>query len=645
MFSFSKARYCVTLFAGILLAPSSLAAEDDVVNQQRELYDQAQSLIDQKKLSEAKRITRRISDYPLTPYLHYRLFSAELKDKSPQQVEAFIEQFQSLPFSTRIRAPYLDHLYRQNKWQTIADFQPSEPSGERYQCIYYYAQLKVGEQKLAYSGADKLWNSGKSVSDRCDALFADWNKAGLRTDDKVLERMELAFQQRNDSLIRYLNKQLKTQSGQAQGKALAALFNDPKTVTSFASKNYQDLSRENLAKLAFEKYARQDSQQARQVLEQLKQQGNLSEHSYTQMENYLAARYMSTDSALDAAWRDKVLSKTTNQTSLERRTRLAITNADWQGIAQWIALMAEEERDSIRWQYWLARSEIGSGKQQQGEQRLNAIMGQRNFYSAAAATYFGVPIQYPVTSTTYQKERLAPYQTSLLRIDELIKQDKITAAKSEWRYLLSRVDKTNKQQLAAYAANQNWHHLTVVATISAKMWDNLGLRFPVAHKWWFDFYAKRLELDPTLLMSLARQESAMDVEARSPVGARGIMQIMPKTARYTAKKHNISYQGASQLYSVGKNIEIGSNYLNDLLQQYEGNRIFALAAYNAGPSRVKRWRENSSQQLDAIAFVEAIPFRETRGYVQNILMFQVYYYQLMANTSPLLTQQEAKLRY
>ena len=88
-------------------------------------------------------------------------------------------------------------------------------------------------------------------------------------------------------------------------------------------------------------------------------------------------------------------------------------------------------------------------------------------------------------------------------------------------------------------------------------------------------------------MSLARQESALDSEAQSPVGARGIMQIMPATAKYTAKKYKLKYQGREDLYNVGKNIEIGSHYLDGLLNQYDNNRIFALAAYNAGPHRSK----------------------------------------------------------
>lgn len=120
---------------------------------------------------------------------------------------------------------------------------------------------------------------------------------------------------------------------------------------------------------------------------------------------------------------------------------------------------------------------------------------------------------------------------------------------------------------------------------------------------------------------------------------------MPATAKYTAKKYQLTYSGVDDLYQVGKNIEIGSHYLNGLLAQYDNNRIFAFAAYNAGPQRVDRWREQTQGKLDAYAFIEAIPFRETCGYVQNILMFETYYRDLMGLQGELLNENELQTKY
>ncbi|GMQ45561.1 murein transglycosylase [Vibrio sp. 10N] len=633
------------LFTSALASETNASASENKLERQRVTYDMAQELIDARNINGYNKIRPQIADYPLTPYVDYRVFSLQLADKSVPQVNRFIEKHQTFPFSSRIRAPYVDQLAKQKRWRDLLAFQTSYPSGERYQCHYHYAQLKTGDSQSAYEGAATLWKSGDSVDSACDPLFEAWNKAGLRTDEHVIERMTLAFERRNGSLINYLNKQLKTTKGKQQGKQLQALFKSPKTVTRFADSDFPEPNRTLLTELALQKLARSDKDQARSALSTLNNNRNLSPELKQSMNEYVAMRFITTDSDSEAKWRDAILEKSSSDIYLQRRARLAVQQADWAGLAKWIDKLSDKAKQSSRWQYWLARAEISLGNKAQGEQRLESIVGKRNFYSAAAATHLKHSIVYPISSIELDKSVIAPYQTSLVRIEELIKRDKIAAAKSEWRYLLSSSSTAEKEMLAAYAGQKRWHHLTVVATISAKMWDNMSLRFPAAHQWWFSFYGDKLDLNKDLLMSLARQESAMDVEARSPVGARGVMQIMPATAKYTAKKHKIAYKRTSELYQAGKNIEIGSHYLNELLGNYDNNRIFALAAYNAGPNRVKRWRAASDGNLDAIAFIEAIPFKETRGYVQNILMFQVYYRDLMGVQGSFLTDAEAKRRY
>ncbi len=118
-------------------------------------------------------------------------------------------------------------------------------------------------------------------------------------------------------------------------------------------------------------------------------------------------------------------------------------------------------------------------------------------------------------------------------------------------------------------------------------------------------------------MAIARQESAWNPKVKSPVGASGLMQIMPGTATHTVKMFSIpDYRGPGQLLEPETNINIGTSYLQYVYQQFGNNRIFASAAYNAGPGRV-RWLGNSAGRIDAVAFVESIPFSETRGYVKT----------------------------
>ena len=628
----------------MIYSATGIAANPNL-SEQRDLYDQAQQLLDNKQVDQYLALRPKIASYPLTPYVDYRTLLVQLGEKSPLEVTQFIEQHQGFPFSTRIRAPYIDQLAYNKQWQTLLEFQTDLPRGEKYQCHYYYAQYKTGNSNLAYKGAEDLWLHGSSVSDACDPLFEAWQKAGLQTDQQILNRMLLAFDARNSSLLKYLGKQVDSSQAKKKAGDMQTLFAKPEDVAKFAKQKPANTFYRQQSEMALEKLARKDVEKAQRAWQTVVDGQKLTQEQAQKLADYISFRLINSDSASLVQWRDKQIQSSANGKLVERRARLAIQQADWRGLANWIELLPNNMRDSLRWQYWLARSELAVGKTKQAKQRLEKIIGQRNFYSVAAARELGRSVAYPQSTLQLDRSTIQPFDTALLRIDELIVRDKIAAAKSEWRHLLRRADKQQQEMLTAYAAYKRWHHLTVTGSIEAKMWDNLELRFPVAHRWWFNFYGEKHSIDPITLMSLARQESAMDVEAKSPVGARGIMQIMPSTAKYTARKYELTYRGSHDLYQVGKNIEIGSRYLQSLLDKYDNNRIFAFAAYNAGPGRVKTWRERTQGKLDAYAFIEAIPFNETRGYVQNILMFELYYRELLGADGAFLQPHEMKTKY
>ncbi|MGI9897310.1 murein transglycosylase [Vibrio natriegens] len=644
-------RFNVTELAKSVCCAAALCAVSLTANaalsleKQREVYEQAQNLLDKNDINGYLVIRPKIADYPLTPYVDYRTFIRQLPSKSPKQVNDFISEYETFPFSRRVSAPYLNHLYKEKDWKAITEFQKVIPSGERYQCIFYQANLKQGKQVAAFKGAEDMWLSGSSIASECDPLFSAWDKAGGRTDDLILQRMLLAFDARNGSLMSYLQKLPKSAKAKQQAQDMKALFDKPASVAEFAKKKPANDFNRAQSQYALEKLARMNIEQAQQAYDSVVKGQKFSPEKAQSLADYIAFRLTRTESASLAKWRDDKTKTSQDLPLIETRIRLAVQNADWKGVQEWIAVLNKEEQATLRWQYWLGRSEIALGDDIAGKKRLATLVGERNFYSVAAANAIGQSIKYPSHRIKLDSKAVQPYHDALARISEMIATDKISAAKSEWAHLLRRVNKDDKAMLAAYASSKHWHHLTVTASIQAQMWDNIELRFPVAHQWWFNFYAKKHDIDPVTMMSLARQESALDVEARSPVGARGIMQIMPETAKYTARKYKLKYQGTEELYNVGKNIEIGSHYLQGLLEDYDNNRIFALAAYNAGPNRVKTWRERTQGKVDAYAFIEAIPFKETRGYVQNILMFETYYRDLLGIDGAFLNQHEINTKY
>jgi soluble lytic murein transglycosylase len=344
-------------------------------------------------------------------------------------------------------------------------------------------------------------------------------------------------------------------------------------------------------------------------------------------------------------WRKEQLLKLNDIDLLEIKIRHEIEQGNWQQVVFWIGQLPDEEKQSHRWRFWLARALSYQGDDDASQILLSQLLGERDFYGSAAAAILDKPIRYDVDVLGKQSKQLVRYQRSLRRIEELLARDKWTAARSEWHWLLRESDDEQRAALAYYAFDHGWSHFAILAAIKAQRWGALRVRFPIEYESTFKQLGKKLSIAPTTLMSIARQESALDKRARSYVGARGLMQLMPSTAKHTAKKFHLPLRSNQELYQPKTNINIASHYFRELLDRFDENRILAFAAYNAGPSRVNYWLKSSAGQQDVFQFIESIPYRETRGYVQNILMFETYYKQLLGESPELLTQSEATRSY
>lgn len=165
-----------------------------------------------------------------------------------------------------------------------------------------------------------------------------------------------------------------------------------------------------------------------------------------------------------------------------------------------------------------------------------------------------------------------------------------------------------------------WYERSIFSLADVGFWDDIELRFPLAFKEEMAEFAGKAEVDPAWAMAITRRESSFMVDANSPVGARGLMQIMPDTANYIARQP----VQLGQLYNPITNIDYGTNYLNYLMRRNDGNLLIATASYNAGYGRVRQWIPKD-EAVPADIWIETIPFRETREYVKAVMAYyQIY---------------------
>lgn len=617
----------------------------DTLSEQRQRYQQTQQALSNNQMADVARLMPELKTYPLYPYLEYRLLSNNLEQESIDSVSRFIQQYADFPAVKSLKSNFISELAKRSDWRGLLAFSPEEPLATGARCHWYYAKWSTGEQQMALQEAKKLWLTGSSLPSSCDRLFSAWQDTGGMNAEMLLQRILLAAEAGNSGLVKYLAKRL-PENYQTIAKEIIELQDDPRTITQFARSTGQTDFARKMILAAFPGLARLDAEAAKSAINELVRLQNMSEKEQQSLKEPVAWQLMGDDLTTEQAlWRDNVIMRSESVTLLERRIRLALANNDRRGMNTWLARLPVEAKEKDEWRYWQADLLAEQDRQEEADEILHQLTRERGFYSMAAAQKLG--INYPLNVVkSAQPDSSIDTQSEIARIKELKYWQMDSLALSEWVSLVKGKTASQQSALARYAFERNWWDLSVQATIVGKMWDNLEERFPLAWPELFSRFTQDKAITQSYAMAIARQESGLNPKARSPVGASGLMQVMPATASHTATRYAISdYVNGSQLLEPRMSIQIGTRYLESVYQRFEQNRIFASAAYNAGPSRVKRWLNNSAGQLDAVAFIETIPFSETRGYVKNVLAYDAYYRHFMQQKGALFTESEWQRRY
>ena len=634
------------LAAGVSLLTLSQLAHADSLDEQRSRYAQTKQAWDNRQMDVVNQLMPTLTTYPLYPYLQYRQITDDLMNQPALVVTNFIAANPTLPPARSLKSRFVNELARRDDWRGLLAFSPEKPTGTEAQCNYYYAKWNVGQTQEAWDGAKALWLSGKSQPNACDRLFGAWRASGQQDPLAYLERIRLAMKAGNTSLVRVLAQQMPSDY-QTIATAVIALANDPNSVMTFArTTGATDFTRQ-MAAVAFASVARQDVENARLMIPSLAQAQQLNEDQIQELRDIVAWRLMGSDVTEEQAiWRDDAIMRSQSTSLVERRVRMALGLGDRRGLNTWLARLPMEAKEKDEWRYWQADLLLERGRDDEAKDILRSLMQQRGFYPMVAAQRLGEEYTFRIDKAPANLDPALTSGPEMARVRELMYWNMDNTARSEWANLVTSKTKDQQAQLARYAFNQNWWDLSVQATIAGKLWDQLEERFPLAYNDLFKRYISGKDIPQSYAMAIARQESAWNPKAGSPVGARGLMQIMPGTATHTVSMFSIpGYSGPSQLLDPEMNINIGTSYLQYVYQQVGNNRIFASAAYNAGPGRVRTWRGNSGGRIDAVAFVESIPFSETRGYVKNVLSYDAYYRYFMGQKDALLSDAEWKLRY
>lgn len=628
----------------ILAAPLAFISQACALTTQQQMYLDARKALDNKQLGKYQTLRNKLADYPLTVYLDYHAKMDGIIQSSGSAALTAINQFDTTPLYNNLRYRYLLNAGKKQRWEDFLVISPDTPNDIRLQCYFYQAQLDAGNKDMAYKGIERLWIHGYSRPKECDPVFDKWTQAGHRSQEVIWQRMLLSFNAGQSSLLSYLSKKITQHKTQA--KLLMSVYRDPNILRHI---NKFDSSKPiigNIVDVGLRKLARKDLHQAIKLYVKYQKANRFSDVEARQLNRYLVRRALIKQDTQLVSHIDNMLPLLASDDLYEMRLRWALRELDYSTVDTYLGLLSDKGKTNPRWLYWQAKMLARKNKTKATELQ-SALSRQRNFYGFSAAEALGNPLSMNNDNLAPNPELQAKLHQDkgLARVIELMALDKIIDARNEWVYLMRRHENDMTGQYGLYALKQGWHGFSVESSIQGKLWDSLALRFPLAANDEFVEASKKYKVNIDEIRAISRRESAFYPYATSGVGARGLMQLMPATAKQTAKKNKIPFKHVKDLYDPKVNIMLGSAYYSELLKQFDQNRVLATAAYNAGPGSVRRWLKASDGTLDVMTFIETIPYTETREYVQAVLSYRMIFQQKDQSTNSLFSPKELSYRY
>lgn len=606
---------------------------------QREEFSQVIKRINSARVrkTQAKALEQEIQslkDYALFPYLEYELIKHQIAKRPQVQITAFIERYSNLPFTPSLRRIAINAKYKARQWNDVISLH-KDGNSLKYQCMYLRSLLKTGKADIAHPLIEKVWLNGQSLPKTCDPVLASWSKAGKKTNKLIKQRIELAFEQRNSKLAKYLAKSL-DKNGKKQFKYWHALYRTPQKITQLGYWKQRGHQANSMMYIALERLIYQKPKLAATMLERIKRHPGFTASEGKLLINKMALRIITKDLANDSlsTWLEQLDWQRLNKSNQSQILRHLVGRSEWQLIESLFPSVAKTQSLSLEWQYWYAIALSKLDKKQEANERLHSIAKKRRYYGFLASDKLNLPYSLNHQALPLDKNAIQQLlnEPNLIRAFQLFKLDRNIAAQREWYYLVKSLKNEQRIAAAQIAHQWGWHDRAIITLTMTQQRDDLTLRFPTPHIEIFNKEAKHNEIDLSWPLAIARQESAFMPRANSAVGARGLMQLMPGTAQLQAKQSHVLYHRKSQLYKPEFNIKLGTGYLERMLKKFDNNLAVAAAAYNAGPHRVKHWVK---RQLPQAQWIETIPYRETRDYVKNVLTYSVIYQQRLSKRAKL----------
>ncbi|MFK5892181.1 MAG: transglycosylase SLT domain-containing protein, partial [Pseudomonadota bacterium] len=503
----------------------------------RKLFKQALTALEKNRTKSFNQYLKKLKDYPLIVFLDYKKLRKNLNKAKNKEIDQFIKQYQDTPYADKIRKKWLDKLAKKKYWKSYLAFYTPQKSTRR-QCNYLYALIKNNRKNEAFKQVKTVWLNAKSQPKSCDPVFKAWEDAGYISNELRWQRIQLAMQKGRISLAKYISKAM-NKADKAILSQWITVHRRPKKLLNSKIVNSKHKMQQDIVLHSIKRQARKKPQQAVKLLTAIQKKIKIDPDKLDQAYRAIGISFARKHQLGGWYWLNKIADDNSDLYIQEWRVRAAIREQNNQAIISSIKRLSEEKQQSQRWQFWLAKAIVSEGKENEKKENkkiakkiYQKLSQHRSYYAFLAADKMNKPYAFNDKPITYKPKKFAQIKKhpSIERAFEFLILAMKTQAKREWYFATQKLFNQEQQVLAAKLAQSwGWHDRAIITIAHTDERDDIRLRFPVILEKTVEKYSRLNQLDAAYTYAVIRRESAFAVEARSPVGAMGLMQIMPAT--------------------------------------------------------------------------------------------------------------------
>lgn len=566
----------------------------------------------------------RLEGHVLAAYPQYWLLRQQLNDpRKPlpeSELNDFVAAHRGTYLAERLRGEWLLAAAKQADYATVRTLADTTVNTPQVDCAVLLAMHARGERVTAQLAMSKF-EPGDSCWSLYDRLQADgvmqWDDFATQMRN-MLETNSLANARR---MARYV-------FDPAQQKTLNGLLDQPMIWLVRQNTLPRDRAGRELVVTALSRLARNDLQVGYDYFERSWAR-QLPADDANWVRNQFALQASFKLDPVAVAWYRAGEGGRLTEYNQGWRARMVLRQqpVDWRTLNRYIEQMPPAMREDPTWIYWHSRGLVALGAVQEGQAGYRSIAGQFNFYGQLAAEELGIATTIPTSTAPITPDELAKaqYNPGLQRAVALFRLGWRTEAVREWNYALRGMNDRQLLAAAQLAHRENLYDRAVNTAERTRDQHDFNLRFLTPFRDQLVDKAREIGVDATWVYGLIRQESRFVMDARSSVGASGLMQLMPATAKWVARRIGMNDYAQHRVNDMDTNLTLGTSYLRIVLDDLGGSPLLASAGYNAGPRRPHTWRATLPGPVEGAIFAETIPFTETRDYVKKVLSNATYY--------------------